>query len=120
MKHIPQVADLGVNPLVLITIKNGRALILGSAKSELGMVVAGRLGTNTEHLNYTAWDPPQTPLGAHLDHEDRKVNTTQLRTSRELFLRRPDNILEFAADYFTDPRLPNKIHMQLIKEKKAA
>lgn len=23
-------------------------------------------------------------------------------------------------DYFTDPRLPNKIHMQLIKEKKAA
>ncbi|XP_008826426.1 RIIa domain-containing protein 1 isoform X3 [Nannospalax galili] len=39
---------------------------------------------------------------------------------RELFLRRPDNILEFAADYFTDPRLPNKIHMQLIKEKKAA
>lgn len=23
-------------------------------------------------------------------------------------------------DYFTDPRLPNKIHLQLIKEKKAA
>ncbi|KAM7053466.1 RIIa domain-containing protein 1 isoform 2-T2 [Molossus nigricans] len=35
---------------------------------------------------------------------------------RELFLKRPDNIREFAAD----PRLPNKIHMQLIKEKKAA
>ncbi|DAA31694.1 RIIa domain-containing protein 1 [Bos indicus] len=39
---------------------------------------------------------------------------------REMFLKRPDNIPEFAADYFTDPRLPNKIHMQLIKEKKAA
>ncbi|KAM9686863.1 RIIa domain-containing protein 1 [Trichechus inunguis] len=38
---------------------------------------------------------------------------------REMFLKRPDNILEFAADYFTDPRLPNKIHMQLIKENKA-
>ncbi|XP_006168465.1 RIIa domain-containing protein 1 [Tupaia chinensis] len=39
---------------------------------------------------------------------------------REMFLKRPDNILEFAAEYFTDPRLPNKIHMQLIKDKKAA
>ncbi|KAF6075722.1 regulatory subunit of type II PKA R-subunit domain containing 1 [Phyllostomus discolor] len=39
---------------------------------------------------------------------------------REMFLKRPDNIREFAAEYFTDPRLPNKIHMQLIKEKKAA
>uniref|UniRef100_A0A2I3SMD6 Regulatory subunit of type II PKA R-subunit domain containing 1 n=1 Tax=Pan troglodytes TaxID=9598 RepID=A0A2I3SMD6_PANTR len=39
---------------------------------------------------------------------------------REIFLKRPDNILEFAADYFTDPRLPNKIHIQLIKDKKAA
>ncbi|XP_003409398.2 RIIa domain-containing protein 1 [Loxodonta africana] len=38
---------------------------------------------------------------------------------REMFLKRPDNIQEFAADYFTDPRLPNKIRMQLIKEKKA-
>uniref|UniRef100_A0A287D8H6 Regulatory subunit of type II PKA R-subunit domain containing 1 n=2 Tax=Ictidomys tridecemlineatus TaxID=43179 RepID=A0A287D8H6_ICTTR len=39
---------------------------------------------------------------------------------REMFLKRPDNILEFAADYFTDPGLPNKIHMQLIEDKKAA
>ncbi|XP_053447547.1 RIIa domain-containing protein 1 [Nycticebus coucang] len=39
---------------------------------------------------------------------------------REMFLKRPDNIPEFAADYFTDPRLPSKIHMQLIKDKKAA
>ncbi|XP_005414613.1 PREDICTED: RIIa domain-containing protein 1 isoform X1 [Chinchilla lanigera] len=37
---------------------------------------------------------------------------------REMFLKRPDDVLEFAADYFTDPRLPNKIHMQLIKDKK--
>ncbi|VTJ59223.1 Hypothetical predicted protein [Marmota monax] len=42
------------------------------------------------------------------------------RAAREMFLKRPDNILEFAADYFTDPRLPNKIHMQLIEDKKAA
>ncbi|XP_005414614.1 PREDICTED: RIIa domain-containing protein 1 isoform X2 [Chinchilla lanigera] len=33
---------------------------------------------------------------------------------REMFLKRPDDVLEFAAD----PRLPNKIHMQLIKDKK--
>ncbi|XP_035293447.1 RIIa domain-containing protein 1 [Cricetulus griseus] len=39
---------------------------------------------------------------------------------REMFLKRPDNILEFAAHYFTDPRLPNKIHMQLIKDKKGS
>ncbi|XP_054330029.1 RIIa domain-containing protein 1 [Pongo pygmaeus] len=39
---------------------------------------------------------------------------------REIFLKRPDDILKCAADYFTDPRLPNKIHMQLIKDKKAA
>ncbi|XP_012513967.1 PREDICTED: RIIa domain-containing protein 1 [Propithecus coquereli] len=39
---------------------------------------------------------------------------------REVFLKRPDNIPEFAADYFTDPRLPNKIHMQLIKDKNVA
>ncbi|KAK1329043.1 hypothetical protein QTO34_011214 [Cnephaeus nilssonii] len=39
---------------------------------------------------------------------------------REMFLKRPENIREFAADYFTDPRLPNKIHTQLIKEKKGA
>ncbi|XP_012870613.1 PREDICTED: RIIa domain-containing protein 1 [Dipodomys ordii] len=38
---------------------------------------------------------------------------------RQMFLQRPGNILEFAADYFTDPRLPNKIHTQLIKDKKA-
>lgn len=39
---------------------------------------------------------------------------------REMFLKRPDDILEFAAYHFTDPRLPNKIHMQLIKDKKGA
>ncbi|XP_051012836.1 RIIa domain-containing protein 1 isoform X2 [Acomys russatus] len=39
---------------------------------------------------------------------------------REVLLERPDNILEFAAHYFTDPRLPEEIHMQLIKEKKGA
>ncbi|XP_021516996.1 RIIa domain-containing protein 1 [Meriones unguiculatus] len=39
---------------------------------------------------------------------------------REMFLKRPDNILEFAAHYFTDPRLPNRIYMQLIKDKKRA
>uniref|UniRef100_A0A8C5XFJ7 Regulatory subunit of type II PKA R-subunit domain containing 1 n=1 Tax=Microcebus murinus TaxID=30608 RepID=A0A8C5XFJ7_MICMU len=39
---------------------------------------------------------------------------------REMLLKRPDNIPEFAADYFTDPRLLNKIHMQLIKDKHMA
>ncbi|CAK6439279.1 unnamed protein product [Pipistrellus nathusii] len=39
---------------------------------------------------------------------------------REMFLQRPENIREFAADYFTDPTLPDKIHTQLIKEKKGA
>ncbi|XP_036916258.1 RIIa domain-containing protein 1 [Sturnira hondurensis] len=38
---------------------------------------------------------------------------------REMFLKRPDNIREFAAEYFTDPRLPNKIYMQLIKKEEA-
>ncbi|KAL0591066.1 RIIa domain-containing protein 1 [Plecturocebus cupreus] len=61
----------------------------------------------------------------------RIVNEKYLRTHkevewlisaffREIFLKRPDNILQFAADYFTDPRLPNKIHMQLIKDKSLA
>ncbi|XP_004618192.1 RIIa domain-containing protein 1 [Sorex araneus] len=39
---------------------------------------------------------------------------------REILLQRPDNILDFATEYFVDPALPNKIRMQLIKEKKAA
>ncbi|XP_031230576.1 RIIa domain-containing protein 1 isoform X1 [Mastomys coucha] len=61
--------------------------------------------------------------------QTRIANEKYLRTHKEvsllisgffraLFLKRPDNILEFAAYYFTDPRLPHRIHMQLIKEKK--
>ncbi|KAM5256439.1 RIIa domain-containing protein 1 [Ctenodactylus gundi] len=63
--------------------------------------------------------------------QTRIANEKYLRTHREvelllrgffrkMFLKRPDNILEFAADYFTDPKLPNKIRMQLIKDKKPA
>ncbi|XP_049621955.1 RIIa domain-containing protein 1 [Suncus etruscus] len=37
---------------------------------------------------------------------------------REILQRRPENIPEFAAVYFTDPELPNKIQMELMKEKK--
>ncbi|XP_031463958.1 RIIa domain-containing protein 1 [Phasianus colchicus] len=32
---------------------------------------------------------------------------------REVMLRRPHNILEFAAGYFTDPELPRRIWDQL-------
>ncbi|XP_068778724.1 RIIa domain-containing protein 1 [Struthio camelus] len=32
---------------------------------------------------------------------------------REVMLKRPENILEFAAEYFTDPELPGKIQKQL-------
>ncbi|XP_055974740.1 RIIa domain-containing protein 1 [Sorex fumeus] len=39
---------------------------------------------------------------------------------REILLQRPDNILDFATEYFVDPALPDKIHMQLTKEKKTA
>ncbi|XP_067169528.1 RIIa domain-containing protein 1 [Apteryx mantelli] len=34
---------------------------------------------------------------------------------REVMLKRPENILEFAAEYFTDPELPGKIQKQLEK-----
>ncbi|KAM9006832.1 RIIa domain-containing protein 1 isoform 1-T1 [Sarcophilus harrisii] len=37
---------------------------------------------------------------------------------REMFLKRPVDIQEFAAEYFTDPRLPGKIQMQLIELQK--
>ncbi|OWK04642.1 RIIAD1 [Cervus elaphus hippelaphus] len=43
--------------------------------------------------------------------QTRITNEKYLRTHREVAL---------LLNYFTDPRLPNKIHMQLIKEKKAA
>ncbi|XP_015740214.1 RIIa domain-containing protein 1 [Coturnix japonica] len=32
---------------------------------------------------------------------------------RQLMLRRPRNVLEFAAEYFTDPELPQRIREQL-------
>ncbi|KAG8520397.1 RIIa domain-containing protein 1 [Galemys pyrenaicus] len=84
---------------------------------------------------------PHPPASVKVLIQTRIANEKYLRTHkevellisgffREMFLKRPDNIPEFAADdffflilipdYFTDPRLPNKIHMQLIKEKKAA
>ncbi|XP_001371912.1 RIIa domain-containing protein 1 isoform X1 [Monodelphis domestica] len=37
---------------------------------------------------------------------------------REMFLKRPVDIQEFAAEYFTDPGLPKKIQMQLIEQEK--
>ncbi|XP_060614486.1 RIIa domain-containing protein 1 [Anolis sagrei] len=33
---------------------------------------------------------------------------------REVLLQRPDNIREFAADYFTDPDLPAKIQKEMM------
>ncbi|KAI5930594.1 RIIa domain-containing protein 1 [Manis javanica] len=78
-----------------------------------------------------ALSPAQVEQLRNLKIQTRIANEKYLRTHREvdlllsgflreMFLKRPDNIEEFAADYFTDPRLPNKIHMQLIKEKKVA
>ncbi|OBS79214.1 hypothetical protein A6R68_18409 [Neotoma lepida] len=56
--------------------------------------------------------------------QTRIANEKYLRTHKEVsllisgFFRRDDFVLIFIPDYFTDPRLPNKIHMQLIKDKK--
>ncbi|XP_004716710.2 RIIa domain-containing protein 1 [Echinops telfairi] len=73
--------------------------------------------------------PAQLEQLRHFKIQTRIANEKYLRTHkevellvagffREMFLKRPENILEFAADYFTDPRLPNKIRLQLMKEKK--
>uniref|UniRef100_A0A8D0E6V1 Regulatory subunit of type II PKA R-subunit domain containing 1 n=1 Tax=Salvator merianae TaxID=96440 RepID=A0A8D0E6V1_SALMN len=35
---------------------------------------------------------------------------------REVLTERPDNIREFAADYFTNPELPKKIQQQLMEK----
>ncbi|XP_039697569.1 RIIa domain-containing protein 1 isoform X2 [Pteropus medius] len=78
-----------------------------------------------------ALSPAQLEQLRDLKIQTRIANEKYLRTHkevellisgffREMFLERPDNVREFASDYFTDPRLPNKIHLQLIKEKKAA
>ncbi|XP_068946100.1 RIIa domain-containing protein 1 [Petaurus breviceps papuanus] len=37
---------------------------------------------------------------------------------REMFLKRPVDVQEFAAEYFTDPTLPGKIEAQLIEKQK--
>lgn len=86
----------------------------------------------TVYRELIAWPSfPQMASTSSGEIQTRIANEKYLRTHkevelllsgffREMFLKRPDNIQEFAADYFTDPRLPNKIHMQLIKEKKAA
>ncbi|XP_027717268.1 RIIa domain-containing protein 1-like [Vombatus ursinus] len=37
---------------------------------------------------------------------------------REMFLKRPVDIQEFAAEYFTDPTLPEKIEAELIEKQK--
>uniref|UniRef100_A0A8C9K6V5 Uncharacterized protein n=1 Tax=Panthera tigris altaica TaxID=74533 RepID=A0A8C9K6V5_PANTA len=69
--------------------------------------------------------------------QTRIANEKYLRTHKEVellisgfFSRLPPCLFPLGLDnflfsilipeYFTDPRLPNKIHMQLIKEKKAA
>ncbi|XP_040508351.1 RIIa domain-containing protein 1 isoform X2 [Gallus gallus] len=39
---------------------------------------------------------------------------------REVMLRRPRNVLEFAAEYFTDPELPRRIWDQLGTDPTAA
>ncbi|XP_036999585.2 RIIa domain-containing protein 1 [Artibeus jamaicensis] len=77
-----------------------------------------------------ALSPAQLEQLRNFKIEIRIANEKYLRTHeevelllsgffREMFLKRPDNIREFAAEYFTDPRLPYKIHMQLIKKKEA-
>ncbi|XP_078524384.1 RIIa domain-containing protein 1 [Lissotriton helveticus] len=35
---------------------------------------------------------------------------------REVMLKRPENVREFAAEYFTDPELPSKIQEKLAKK----
>ncbi|XP_006919844.1 RIIa domain-containing protein 1 isoform X2 [Pteropus alecto] len=78
-----------------------------------------------------ALSPAQLEQLRDLKIQTRIANEKYLRTHkeveflisgffREMFLQRPDNVREFASDYFTDPTLPKKIHLQLIKEKKAA
>ncbi|XP_012623066.1 RIIa domain-containing protein 1 isoform X1 [Microcebus murinus] len=86
----------------------------------------GRLQPNPGALN-----PEQREQLRNFKVQTRIANEKYLRTHkevelliggffREMLLKRPDNIPEFAADYFTDPRLLNKIHMQLIKDKHMA
>ncbi|XP_005087753.1 RIIa domain-containing protein 1 [Mesocricetus auratus] len=89
-------------------------------------LLGGTLGPNPATLS-----PEQLEQLRDFKIQTRIANEKYLRTHkevsllisgffREMFLKRPDDILEFAAYYFTDPRLPNKIHMQLIKDKKEA
>uniref|UniRef100_A0A8C2QSH8 Regulatory subunit of type II PKA R-subunit domain containing 1 n=1 Tax=Capra hircus TaxID=9925 RepID=A0A8C2QSH8_CAPHI len=84
-----------------------------------------RLYKSTERIDAITFLPASGEIQTRITNEKylRTHKEVELLISgffREIFLKRPDNIPEFAADYFTDPRLPNKIHMQLIKEKKAA
>ncbi|XP_044305004.1 RIIa domain-containing protein 1 [Varanus komodoensis] len=39
---------------------------------------------------------------------------------REVLMQRPENIREFAADYFTNPELPKKIQHQMMEERNKA
>ncbi|XP_070622870.1 RIIa domain-containing protein 1 [Erythrolamprus reginae] len=35
---------------------------------------------------------------------------------RDVFMKRPENIREFAADYFTNPELPGKIQQHMMEK----
>ncbi|XP_050987278.1 RIIa domain-containing protein 1-like isoform X2 [Labeo rohita] len=77
-----------------------------------------------QKLDFSALSPEQQEKLHHFKVKTRVANEKYLRSHPEVemllsdflrgvFLKRPTDIREFAADHFSDPGLPKKIHAQM-------
>ncbi|KYO19703.1 RIIa domain-containing protein 1 [Alligator mississippiensis] len=85
------------------------------------------VGSGLEGPDLGALSPEQQARLLELKISTRIANERYLRDHREVelllsgfvrevLLRRPENIPEFAAEHFTDPELPMKIQKQLMEK----
>ncbi|XP_033030805.1 RIIa domain-containing protein 1 [Lacerta agilis] len=85
------------------------------------------LASGLQGQDWGSLDPEQQTKLSHYKINTRIANEKYLRSHkevemllsgflREVLLRRPNNIREFAADYFTNPELPKKIRQQVMEK----
>ncbi|XP_070807225.1 RIIa domain-containing protein 1 [Pituophis catenifer annectens] len=83
--------------------------------------------TGLENLDAGALYPPQQlqlmtyKINTKINNEKYLRAHTEIEVLlsgflRDVLMKRPENIREFAADYFTNPELPKKIQQQMMEK----
>ncbi|XP_058016666.1 RIIa domain-containing protein 1 [Ahaetulla prasina] len=83
--------------------------------------------TGLENLDVGALYPPQQmqlmtyKINTKINNEKYLRTHTEIEVLlsgflRDVLMKRPENIREFAADYFTNPELPRKIQQQMMEK----